>query len=172
MRRVATPAELAGLVGQELGCSAWQLVDQRRVDTFAEVTGDHQWIHTRPDLAAAGPYGTTLAHGFLALSLTSAMIFEVLAVDGVELILNKGVGRLRFSNPVRVGDRVRGRVVLTAAQSRPRGWWEAVFTVHVEVADAEPALRADLTFLYQAAPDTVDETFGVGATKGASTATI
>lgn len=158
MRQATDPSALVEMVGQELGVSSWQEMTQRRVDAFAEVTGDHQWIHVDPVRAAAGPYGSPLAHGLLALSLVPVMIFEVLEVSGVDLILNKAVGTVRFASPVRVGDRVRGRVTLGSARRRPRDFWEGVFSVAVETdgGRSETALRTEVTFLYRATSTPAD----------------
>jgi acyl dehydratase len=104
-----TVAELESLVGTELGPSSWLEVEQARIDGFARATDDEQWIHVDPERAAAGPYGTTIAHGFLTLSLTVPLLFEVLDVSGFHSAVNYGVNRVRFPAPVPVGSRVRGR---------------------------------------------------------------
>jgi acyl dehydratase len=111
--RVFTSAEeLRAAVGEELGVSAWLEVDQRRVDLFAEATGDHQWIHVDPERAKDGPFGTTIAHGYLTLSLLPALVPQVLRVEGVRMGSNYGVNKVRFPAPVPVGSRLRGRVEL------------------------------------------------------------
>ncbi len=152
MRTYADPHDLAGRSGEPLGSSAWRPVDQRMVQTFADVTGDHQWIHTDPGRAAAGPFGAPVAHGFLVASLLPAMLDEVVRVDRSRLVLNKGVERLRFAAPVPVGSHIRARVVLECARARPRQFVEAVFAVTVEVREpAADACDARLVYLYQAA---------------------
>jgi len=100
---------LRQLVGRELGPTAWREIDQARVDAFAAATDDPQWIHVDPERAAAGPFGTTIAHGFLTLSLVVSMLAEVLAVDGYALTVNYGLNRVRFPAPVPVGRRIRAR---------------------------------------------------------------
>src|SRR4051794_38110516 len=99
--------ELEGLVGQELGASEWHEIAQERVNMFAEATGDHQWIHVDPERAAGGPFGGTIAHGYLTLSLLPALMAEIWHVDGVRMGINYGLNRVRFPAPVPVGSRVR-----------------------------------------------------------------
>ena len=105
-------ADLAARVGQELGSSAWLTIDQDRINLFAQATGDHQWIHTDPQRAAAGPFGAPIAHGFLTLSLLPLMFERSFAIDDVRMGVNYGLNRVRFVSPVRVGSRVRGRFKL------------------------------------------------------------
>src|SRR5689334_14426843 len=101
----------------ELGISDWHLVDQERIDGFARVTGDHQWIHTDPQRAAKdGPFGTTIAHGALTLSLCMTFLAEVVQVASVTFVVNGGFDRVRFPAPVRCGARLRGRVRLLEAR--------------------------------------------------------
>lgn len=101
-------SRLQGLVGVELGPTSWLEVTQERIDAFAAATGDPQWIHTEPERAAKGPFGTTIAHGFLTLSLCVPMLYEALPpVDG--MVVNYGVNRVRFPAPVPSGGRIRGR---------------------------------------------------------------
>ena len=108
----ATLDALRAAVGTELGVSDWIPIEQQQVDQFAAATGDHQWIHTDPARAAAGPFGTTIAHGFLTLSLLPVIGDSVLQVDGVRMGVNYGTNKVRFPAPVPVGSRVRGRVEL------------------------------------------------------------
>ena len=110
--RYARLADLAARVGQELGSSAWLTIDQDRINLFAQATGDHQWIHTDPQRAAAGPFGAPIAHGFLTLSLLPLMFERSFAIDDVRMGVNYGLNRVRFVSPVRVGSRVRGRFKL------------------------------------------------------------
>ncbi len=105
-------ADLQALVGQEIGASEWLAIDQARIDLFAQATGDHQWIHTDPERAAIGPFGATVAHGFLTLSLLPMLFAGGFAVDDVRMGVNYGLNRVRFVAPVRVGSRVRGRFKL------------------------------------------------------------
>jgi acyl dehydratase len=101
-------ASLSALVGQEIGISDWLIVTQERVDQFAVATGDRQWIHCEPERARReSPYGTTIAHGFLTLSLCAAWLDEIVAIEGARMVVNYGLNRVRFPNAVRVGSRVR-----------------------------------------------------------------
>jgi len=114
MRRFERLADLQPLVGQHVADSDWILIDQRRIDLFAEATGDHQWIHVDPARAATGPFGTTVAHGFLTLSLLPEMGAAAFAVADMKMGINYGLNRVRFPAPVPVGSRVRGRFKLLA----------------------------------------------------------
>ncbi len=107
-----TLAELQPLVGQELGVSDWLRVEQTRINQFAQATGDHQWIHTDPERAAGGPFGATVAHGFLTLSLLPMLFDTGFQVADVKMGINYGLNRVRFVAPVRVGSRLRGRFKL------------------------------------------------------------
>ncbi len=100
--------QLEAKVGSEIGVGEWVEVDQSRIDQFAEATGDHQWIHVDTDKAAQGPFGTTIAHGFLTLSLIPALAPRI-DVDGVRMAINYGLDRVRFISPVPTGSRVRAR---------------------------------------------------------------
>ena len=111
---------LSELVGAELGPTSWLEVSQERIDAFAGATGDPQWIHTDPTRAAEGPFGTTIAHGFLTLSLCVPMLYEVLPpIDG--MVVNYGVDRVRFPAPVPAGSRVRGRFHVASLEQTPAG---------------------------------------------------
>ncbi|NRQ37390.1 MaoC family dehydratase [Nonomuraea sp. NN258] len=100
-------AELKALAGRDLGHSAWLEIGQDRVNAFADTTGDHQWIHTDPDRAAGGPFGGTIAHGYLTLALVIPLFGELLDVRGVSMSVNYGLDKLRFPSPVKVGGRIR-----------------------------------------------------------------
>jgi acyl dehydratase len=104
--------ELKGLAGRDLGHSSWIGITQERVNTFADATGDHQWIHVDPERASTGPFGTTVAHGYLTLSLVIPLFGELLTINGIRMGINYGLDRVRFPSPVRVGDKIRlaGRV--------------------------------------------------------------
>ena len=121
MRRFATLEELAAQVGQPLADSDWILVDQSRIDAFAEATADRQWIHIDPARAAQGPFGETIAHGFLTLSLLPALLADAYAVDNVRMSVNYGLNRVRFPAPVPAGSRVRARVKLLAFEPLAQG---------------------------------------------------
>ncbi|MFE2495238.1 MaoC family dehydratase [Streptomyces scopuliridis] len=112
--RIFTSAEeLRAGVGEQLGHSEWLEIDQKRIDLFAEATGDHQWIHVDPERAAAGPFGTTIAHGYLTLSLLPAFVPQILRVENVKMGINYGTNKVRFPSPVPVGSRLRASAVLT-----------------------------------------------------------
>lgn len=116
MTDIESAARLGELVGREVGVSEWVEVSQERISRFAETTGDRQWIHTDPERAAReSPFGTTIAHGFLTLSLLSEMGRTAVAVGGVRMGLNYGLNRVRFVSPVPAGSRVRGRFTLAEA---------------------------------------------------------
>ena len=111
---IATLASLQARVGEHLATSPWVLVDQQRINLFAEATGDHQWIHVDPVRAAAGPFGTTIAHGFLTLSLLPELAAKAMQVDDVKMGVNYGLNRVRFMAPVPAGSRLRGQLRLKA----------------------------------------------------------
>ncbi|PZF82344.1 MaoC family dehydratase [Jiangella anatolica] len=111
-----TLAELTSAVPIDLGRSSWTTVDQARIDTFAQATGDHQWIHVDRERAAAGPFGTTIAHGYLTLSLISGFVFELLEVVDASAVINYGLDRVRFPSPVPVGSRVRAHGEIVRAE--------------------------------------------------------
>ncbi len=121
MKTYATLAELQPLVGEVLGTSDWLDVDQARINQFAQATGDHQWIHVDPERAAAGPFGATVAHGFLTLSLLPLMGDTAFAVADVRMGINYGLNRVRFPAPVRVGSRLRGHFKLLSYEPLPGG---------------------------------------------------
>jgi acyl dehydratase len=108
---------LQSVVGNEIGVSEWLEIDQARIDAFADATGDHQWIHVDPERAAHGPFGSTIAHGFLTLSLTVALTAGIeLDVGEPKMGINYGLDRVRFTAPVPVGSRIRARVTLLSAE--------------------------------------------------------
>ena len=115
MRVFAKPSDVAAAVGEHLGYSEWREIDQARIDAFADTTDDHQWIHVDPERAKAGPFGTTIAHGFLTLSLVPALASEVYRVDGARMGINYGLDKVRFPAPLPVGSRMRGGVELLSA---------------------------------------------------------
>jgi acyl dehydratase len=112
MRTFEKISDLQALVGQELGVSEWTTVTQERIDKFAEATGDHQWIHIDPERAKAGPFGTTIAHGFLTLSLLPEMTASAFRVNETRMGVNYGLNKVRFPAPVPAGSRLRGRFKL------------------------------------------------------------
>lgn len=114
-------AELEPLIGAELGVSGWHRVQQDRIQGFADVTGDHQWIHVDPDKAATGPFGRPVAHGYLTLSMIPFFAQEVYRVDGLKMIVNYGLNKVRFPSPVPEGSRVRSRLTLVSVTPSARG---------------------------------------------------
>ena len=121
MRVFKTFDELSGAVGQDLGSTEWFEVTQERVDAFADATGDHQWIHVDVERARKGPYGGTIAHGYLTLSLIARFGDELFSITGVTAKLNYGVNKVRFPAPVPVGTRVRAGASITNAIETPAG---------------------------------------------------
>ena len=135
--------DLASAVGQEIGLSDWISVEQRRIDLFAEATGDHQWIHVDPVRAAQGPFGATIAHGFLTLSLIPELFAASFEIDDVRMGINYGLNRVRFLNPVRVGSRLRGRFKLLGYEPLEGGAQLIVeATIELE-GSAKPACVAE-----------------------------
>jgi acyl dehydratase len=139
------PSELQSLIGQEVGVSKWFEVDQARIDAFAKITEDEQFIHVDPEAARATPFGGTIAHGFLTLSLASAMSYDaVKPLQGVVMGVNYGFDKLRFLAPVPAGSRVRGRFKLLSADDKGGGRWLLKHELTVEIDGAEkPALIAE-----------------------------
>ncbi len=114
--------ELEQAVGTHLGYSEWHTVTQEQIDTFAAGTGDHQWIHVDPARAADGPFGTTIAHGYLTLSLVSMLVWEIYQVQGLTMGINYGANKLRFPAPVPVGSRLRAGVELVSVTPGRNGY--------------------------------------------------
>ena len=133
------------LVGKEIGVSSWYLIDQPRIDTYADVTEDHQFIHVDPERAKATAFGTTIAHGFLTMSMLSVMSYEVMpAIAGTTMGVHYGFDKLRFISPVRSGKRIRGRFVLAEAKLRKPNELQSRTNVTVEIeGEDKPALVAD-----------------------------
>jgi acyl dehydratase len=141
-------AGLAAHVGSHLGFTEWRELTQARVDAFADVTEDHNYIHVDPERAAAGPFGGTVAHGYLTLSLLAPLIGELLRVDGAGTAVNYGLDRLRFPAPLPVGSRFRAGVEVLEATGVPGGVHVKVRAT-VEAEDSEkPSLVADVLFRY------------------------
>ena len=142
---VASFEEIKDKIGTEIGVSDWILIDQARIDTFAAVTEDHQFIHVDPESAAQTPFGDTIAHGFLTLSLLSRMAASVMLIPPtVKMAVNYGFEKVRFIAPVRSGKRIRGRFTLTSAEEKRPGQWQFLHHVAVEIeGEDKPALTAD-----------------------------
>ncbi|MGI5520405.1 MaoC family dehydratase [Micromonospora sp. CA-259024] len=152
MRVFASFEELAGAVGETIGPGPWQRIEQSRVDLFADATDDHQWIHLDPVRAAAGPFGGTIAHGYLTLSLLPALAGRLYRVDGVAMGVNYGLNRVRFPAPVRVGAAVRATATI-AEVSPVSGGVQLIAAVTVESdSGGKPVCVAEtVSRLYRAA---------------------
>ena len=135
--------ELRAAAGARVGASDWMTVDQERVNTFADATEDHQWIHVDEEKAKAGPFGGTIAHGFLTLSLLSHLLAQVYRIDGVKMGINYGLNKVRFTAPVPVGSKIRG-VVDIADVADATGGVQVTTRITVEIEGSErPALIAE-----------------------------
>jgi acyl dehydratase len=135
-------------VGEHLGYSEWHEVTQEQVNLFADATGDHQWIHVDIERAKAGPFGGPIAHGYLTLSLTPALLEEVFAVSGVSMGINYGINKLRFPSPVPVGSKVRAGVALAEVEDTG-GSVQVSMTVTYEIeGGTKPACVAEILFRY------------------------
>jgi acyl dehydratase len=154
VQREISLSEVEGLVGSELGLSDWMEVPQSRIDKFADATDDHQFIHVDPERAAETPFGGTIAHGFLTLSLLSAMNYNcVPRVREQTMGINYGFDKVRFMAPVPAGARVRGRFVLESARFRGAGMLMATYVVTIEIENAKkPALVANWQTIIQFDP--------------------
>jgi acyl dehydratase len=149
--QILTPEQATVLIGTDLGASDWLLVDQSRVDAFAETTEDRQFIHVDPVAAAATPFGGTIAHGFLTLSLLAVLLPEgTIVLEGIKMGVNYGFERIRFLAPVRTGRRIRARHALLAVEDKGGGRYLLRTEVTVEIEDEEkPAIIAEwLTMQY------------------------
>jgi acyl dehydratase len=148
MFHVDHPKQLLDHSGAPLGTSDWLRIDQARINGFADDTDDHQWIHVDAERAKSGPFRTTIAHGYLTLSLAPAMLQQVIVVDDVQAAVNYGLNKVRFPAPVPVDSRVRGSVTLNSGTQRGDAI-EAVFGLTVEIeGGTRPACVAELVVLY------------------------
>ncbi len=140
-----TPDELPKLIGTEIGLTDWMLIDQDRVNVFAEVTEDHQFIHVDPEKAKLTPFGGPIAHGFLTLSLLSKFAETAgFTIKGAQMGVNYGFEKVRFLAPVKVGQQIRGRFVLKSIDEKRPGQYLFTYTVTVEIdGEDKPALIAD-----------------------------
>ncbi len=136
MRTFTDVTELAGAVGEHLGYSDWLTVTQERVDQFADATGDHQWIHVDPDRAKQGPFGGTIAHGYLTLSLIPLLSKEIYRVDGLRMGINYGTDKVRFPAPLPVGSSVRAGAELVSVRQTAQGF-QAVVKTTIEAQGME-----------------------------------
>ena len=147
--------QLQDLIGQEVGVSKWFDVTQTRIDAFADCTEDHQFIHVDPKAAKATPFGGTIAHGFLTLSLASAMSYDAVApLDGIVMGVNYGFDKVRFLAPVPAGSRIRGRFRLLSADDKGEGRWLLKHELTVEIDGGDkPALIAEWLGMQMLATD-------------------
>jgi acyl dehydratase len=142
-----TIADLENASGRDLGASDWHTIEQKHIDLFADATGDHQWIHVDPDLAAQGPFGTTVAHGYLSLSLLPLLLGQVMTVTDAKMGVNYGTDKIRFTNPVPSGSRVRAKAKLLSGQRKGDG---VLYKVGVEIeieGQDKPALVGEVLYL-------------------------
>ncbi|MDX3368604.1 MaoC family dehydratase [Streptomyces sp. ME02-6987-2C] len=148
-RIFASADEVKAAVGEQLGYTDWLEVDQKRIDLFAEATGDHQWIHVDPERAAAGPFGGTIAHGYLTLSLLPLFGPQLIRVDGVKMGVNYGTNKVRFPSPVPVGSRLRATAVITGVEDAKGGIQVSVaFTVEREGGDKPVCVAESVSRYY------------------------
>lgn len=146
MSNVVKPADLDNYVGKEVGVTDWIEIDQERINLFAEATGDHQYIHVDPERAAKTPFGTTIAHGFLTLSLMSMLSAKNggIKLDGAVMGINYGLDKVRFINPVKVGSKIRARFQLQSAEEKKPKHYLLKHNVTIEIdGEDKPALIAE-----------------------------
>ncbi|MEO9138574.1 MAG: MaoC family dehydratase [Jatrophihabitans sp.] len=149
MRTFGSVQELAGLVGEPVGVSDWVQVTQRDINTFADATGDQQWIHIDPERAASGPFGTTIAHGFLTLSLLPRLWHDIYTVEGVKLGINYGLNKVRFPAPVPVDSRVRASSKVVSVDELGDGVYQITLSTTVEIENGpKPACVAESVVRY------------------------
>ncbi|MEZ0076358.1 MaoC family dehydratase [Planotetraspora sp. GP83] len=148
MRTFANVQELKAAVGETFGPGEWRPVTQQQVNQFADATGDHQWIHVDPERAANGPFGSTIAHGYMSLALLPVLMGALVHVEGLAMAINYGLNRVRFPAPVPVGSRVRATGELLDVKGTPSGYLASMrVTVEVE-GGKRPACLADALTLY------------------------
>jgi acyl dehydratase len=143
VRIFTSTADLKASVGQLVGVSDWHEIPQNQINLFAAATGDDQWIHVDPERARTGPYGTTIAHGYLTLSLLAPLMKSTYQIEGATMAVNYGLNKVRFAAPVRVGSRVRVRVSLISVDDIPNGV-QSVWSAVIELEGSEkPACIAE-----------------------------
>lgn len=128
-----SPHELEGAVGQHLGYSDWLVIEQDRIDKFADATGDHQWIHVDPERAREGPFGACIAHGYLTQSLVNFFMPQIVEVQGISMGVNYGADRIRFPAPVRVNSKIRGGGEMVSVEPTRDGGFQATIRITVEI---------------------------------------
>ncbi|MGI8807370.1 MAG: MaoC family dehydratase [Acidimicrobiales bacterium] len=141
-------ADLPSHAGEVLGHSSWRTVTQDEVTAFARLTGDEQWIHVDPERAASGPFGTTVAHGYFTLALSTVFLYEVVEVAGAGLILNYGSDRVRYPAPLRVGSQIRALIELAAVKPLPGGFQTTYRLTYEVEGQAKPGCVAEIVFHY------------------------
>lgn len=147
-RTVIDVADLAGWAGKTVGHSSWRRITQDEISTFARLTGDEQWIHVDPERAQDGPFGTTIAHGYYTLALSTEFLYEVVEVTGAGMILNYGSDRVRYPAPVPSGARIRALVEIPAVTPIPGGV-QVVYRLTYEIeGGTKPGCVADILFRY------------------------
>ena len=147
MTTTLTLEELAAAEDLDLGTSDWTTIEQPQIEQFAEATHDHQWIHVDPEMAAQGPFGTTVAHGYLSLSMLPYFVSQVLSVTDVRMGINYGTEKIRFTAPVPVGSEVRLKATLQSSERRGEGVLYRL-GVEIEIRDSEkPALVGEVLYL-------------------------
>jgi acyl dehydratase len=147
MRRFTGLAEVEAAVGEPLGHSNWHEITQQEIDLFAEATHDHYWIHTDPERAASGPFGSTIAHGLLTAAHVPMFMAEVYAIDGLQLMLNYGLNKVRFPAPTPVNARIRGAVEIASVERGAKGTQVATrVTVEMDGSD-RPVCVAELVVM-------------------------
>jgi acyl dehydratase len=147
MTTTLTLAELESAEERDLGATEWETIDQQRIDRFAEATNDHQWIHVDPDMAAQGPFGTTVAHGYLSLSLLPYFVSQILNVADAKMGINYGTEKVRFTAPVPVGSRIRMKATLRSSEKRGEG---VLYRIGVEIeieGSDKPAMVGEVLYL-------------------------
>ena len=144
-----SPLELEAALGQTFGPTDWLLIDQDRINKFADATGDHQWIHVDVEKAKTGPFGATVAHGFLTFSLTNLFLPELIEVRGISMGLNYGLNKIRFPAVVPAGTRIRGKGELISVEKQANGGIQSIMRITVEVeGGGKPACVAEAISLW------------------------
>lgn len=142
-------SDMKSKIGEAIGSSGWYLLDQDRINAFAETTEDRQFIHVNPEMAKATPFGGTIAHGFLTLSMLAAMMETALEKPDVQMSVNYGFNKVRFLSPVKSGKRVRGHFKLLELEEKRPGQWQQTVEVTVEIEGEEkPAMLAEWIFMH------------------------
>jgi acyl dehydratase len=149
MRNFESVADLAGAKGEVLGTSDWVTITQEAVNQFADATGDHQWIHVDPERAAKGPFGTTIAHGYMTLSLLPQLMHGLYTVKGIKMAINYGLNKVRFPSPVPVGSKVRATTSLVSVEDIGDGAAQVIMSSVIEIeGGTKPACVAESIVRY------------------------